>query len=227
MFLHIRDNQNYANIRRNRIFRDRLNPLDAYNDAEIIARYRLSRELIIALYDLIGPNIEPQTERSHAIPGMMQLFCCLRYYACGSFQRVVGDGIGIERSTVSRIVSRVTIQLCNVKNMFIQFPHTQNDIVRSKQEFYEIAQFPNIIGAIDGTLINIVRPRRDEHLFVNRKGKHSLNVLAVCDAHAKFTYVVAKYPGSVNDAFIWRHCRLQDMFTDGEIPSGWLLGDNV
>ena len=40
-------NQNRANIRRNRIFKDRINPLDAYNDEEIIVRYRLSRELIL------------------------------------------------------------------------------------------------------------------------------------------------------------------------------------
>ena len=222
----MRGRHHHQNIRRNRIFRDRLNPLDAYNDAEIIERYRLSRELIIELYDTIGPNIEPVTQRSHSVPGMIQLFCCLRYYACGSFQRVIGDGLGLERSTVSRIISRVTTRLCNEKDAFIKFPIDRNDLQSTKEKFCDIADFPNVVGAIDGTLINIIRPRTDEHHYVNRKGRHSLNVLAVCDANLKFTYVVSKYPGSMNDAFIWRHCRLRELFADETIKSGWLLGDN-
>ena len=52
----------------NRLFRDRLHPLDAYDDIEIVRRYRLSRELILELYDYIGEHLEPQTPRNHAIP---------------------------------------------------------------------------------------------------------------------------------------------------------------
>ena len=37
------------NIRRNRVFRDRDNPLDYLDDADIIRKYRLSRPLITNL----------------------------------------------------------------------------------------------------------------------------------------------------------------------------------
>ena len=122
----------HANIRRNRVFRDRLNPLDAYNDREIVARYRLSRQMIIKLYDLIGADLEPQTHRNHAIPGMLQIFVALRYYACGTFQHVVGDCHGIHRSSVSRIVPRVTNALCQRKHIFIKFPTVLTDVVATK-----------------------------------------------------------------------------------------------
>ena len=47
----------------------------------------------------------------------------------------------------------------------------------TKGQFYSLGRFPGVIGAIDGTRIPIIAPSEDEHLFVNRKGFHSINVL--------------------------------------------------
>ena len=198
LFLHIRNHQQ-NHLRRNRVFRDRLHPLDAYNDTEIISRYRLSRPLILQLYDDIRVDIEPQTRRSHAIPGILQLFSALRFYATGTFQAVIGDSVGVHKCSVCRIVTRVTDAICRLKNRYIRFPRTAADIATTKQTFHDIAHFPQVIGAVDGTLIPIKRPKINEHLYINRKGVHSLNVLAVCNADMVITTVVAKYPGGSNE----------------------------
>ena len=226
LFLYLQQLQQRQYIRRERVFRDRQNPLDAYNDEEIRERYRLSRQLIMDLYDVIGEDLEPSTNRNHAIPGMLQIFIALRYYACGSFQNVIGDSIGVHKSTVSRIVCRVTQKLCRVKDQFMEFPVTRQAQLQSMQAFYELAEFPRVIGAIDGTLITIKRPSINELLYVTRKTGHSLNVLAVCDAQLKFTYVVAKYPGSSNDAFIWANCVLKERFENRGFERSLLLGDS-
>lgn len=226
VFLHIQD-YNRRQLRKQRVFRDRVHPLDAYDDTELKARYRLSRPMIMEIYDHIGIDIEPQTNRNHAIPGMLQIFCTLRYYACGSFQTVVGDGLGIHRSTVSRIIARVTTALCQLKNRYIKFPSLRNELQETKEQFHAVARMPNVVGAIDGTLISITAPREQEHLYVSgRKGGHSLNVLAVVNSQLKFTYIVAKYPGSTNDAYIWNNCRLYDLFEAGQFNESWLLGDS-
>ena len=79
VFLNVRANeQQNNNLLRNRAFRDRLHPLDTYNDIEIIRCYRLSRELVLGLYDQIGHELEPSTQRNHAIPGILQLLCALK-----------------------------------------------------------------------------------------------------------------------------------------------------
>ena len=213
-------------VRRPRVFRDRTHPLDAYNDVEIIERYRLPRPLIIELHDLIQNDIEPQTRRNKAVPAMLQLFCALRFYACGSFQRVVGDGLGLHRSTVSRIVNRVSSAIVRHHRRYITFPTTQAAKQDMKANFFDVAQLPGVIGAIDGTHIRICTPHVDEHLYVGRKGGHSLNVLAVCSHDLKFTYVVAKYPGSTNDAFIWSTCALNRTFQHEDMEDEWLLGDS-
>lgn len=226
VFINIRDYQEQLNLRRNRIFRDRLHPLDAYNDREIIRRYRLSRPLILELYDEIAHEIEPQSLRSHAIPGILKLFCVLRFCATGTFQAVIGDSIGIHKSSVSRIVARVTTALSTLRNEYIKFPVREADMARTKQRFYDIAQFPRVIGAIDGTLINIKKPTENENLFISRKGVHCLNVLAVCSSDLLFTYIVAKFPGANNDSFIWNYCNLQERFEAGDFRNSLLLGDS-
>ena len=80
------------------------------------------------------------------------------------------------------------------------------------------------MGAIDCTHVRIKSPSIDEHLYVNRKNFHSINIQGVCDAELKFLNIIAKWPGSTHDSFIWSNCALKEMFEDGTISDGWLLG---
>ena len=109
-------------LRRPRIIRDRTHPLDAYNDDEIKFRYRLTRELIIDLHTIISDDLEPNSYRNNAVPPMLQIFCTLRYYATGCFQREIGDTSGFDRSSASRFINRVTDAICRRKHRFIYFP---------------------------------------------------------------------------------------------------------
>ena len=136
----------------------------------------------------------------------------------------MGDGLGLHRSTVSRIITRVTAAICRLKHTFIKFPRNEDEVQQTKEQFYNKAHFPNVLGAIDGTLVPIIAPKDEENIYVSRKG-HSLNVLAVADATMKFTYVVSKFPGSTNDGYIWTTCALHGKFERGEMD-GLLLGDS-
>lgn len=62
---------------------------------------------------------------------------------------------------------------------------------------------------------------------MSRKGRHALNILAVCDAKLRFTYAVSKYAGATNDAYIWSNSRLIQLFDNGDIEGGYLLGDSA
>ena len=94
-------------------------------------------------------------------------------------------------------------------------------------DFYDIKEFPLVLGAVDGTLIPIKAPSVDEHLYVCRKGYHALNIQCVCNAKKQFLDVVARWPGSTHDAHIWNHCNLSLAFESGEIHNDWLLGDSA
>lgn len=89
--------------------------------------------------------------------------------------------------------------------------------------------FPGVVGAIDGTHIAILKPREDEHNFINRKGYHSMNVQLICDTNLTILSVNANYPGSTHDAFIWRNSMVRDFLVNQYnlgLRRTWLIGDS-
>ena len=62
---------------------------------------------------------------------------------------------------------------------FIIFQRTNFDITRLKQGFYEISSFAIVIGAIDGTYIQILAPHIGEEAYVNQKAYNSINFQTV------------------------------------------------
>ena len=89
-----------GSLRRQRIFRDRLNPLDAYSDVEFIARYRIRREMFLELHDKIETFMSRSTSRSHSLSVTTQLAVTLQFLATGSFQTVVASAHGISQPSV-------------------------------------------------------------------------------------------------------------------------------
>lgn len=209
-------------IRKERVFRDRNNPLDIYNDQELVERLRFPRETILMLASRLENAIHPPTERNHSIPAVLQVCVALRFYATGSFLNTVGDAVGLHKSTVSRIVYKVSSEL---SKMLPEFPNNTAALNKMKADFHSIAGFPNVVGCIDGTHVRLQGPSADEHLYVNRKGYHSINVQAICDANLKITNCVARWAGSTHDSRILQHSQIGEAFDQGLID-GILLGDS-
>ena len=71
-----------------RKIRDRLNPMEFYENSEFSQRYRFTKESVICLNGKVGPAIKHQSERNFAVPPLQQLLIALRFYATGCFQPV-------------------------------------------------------------------------------------------------------------------------------------------
>lgn len=84
----------------------------------------------------------------------LQVLCTLRYLAKADFFSEVGDLHGISKASMSLLLPRVCRALCQMLDN-IRFPSSQQSINAIKQNFYDVARFPNVVGAIDGTLIPI------------------------------------------------------------------------
>lgn len=88
---------------------------------------------------------------------MNQLLTTLRLYSCCGHQTAIGDFIGAHQSTVSRIVNRVTNAIAQLTPQFISMPN-ERERLHIATAFYNIAQFPKVLGCVDGTHIKIQSP---------------------------------------------------------------------
>ena len=207
-----------------RIFRDRQNPLDIYNDAQLLSEYRFDRESLFKITSKLEPDLDHQTRRNHALPAVQQVLIALRFFACGTFQSVVGDVFNVHKSTVCRVVHRVAHALCRRLDTYVKIPSHADGAVFAER-FFATAGFPNISGVIDGTHVRIQAPHRYEDQFVNRKNYHSINVQLICDPDCKITNVVAQWPGSTHDSRMLSESNIGRSFEAGT-QWGMLLGDS-
>uniref|UniRef100_A0A8C9XBY9 Harbinger transposase derived 2 n=1 Tax=Sander lucioperca TaxID=283035 RepID=A0A8C9XBY9_SANLU len=76
-------------LRRERVFRDRQNPLD-FPDTYLYERYRYSTEGITYLCELLEPHITNVTCRSHALTVPQMVCIALRFFASGTYLYAVG-----------------------------------------------------------------------------------------------------------------------------------------
>ena len=81
----------------------------------------------------------------------LQVLTTLRFLAKGGYLSEVADMHGIPLSSASRIIHSVCSVLCLCLDN-IKFP-TTHQLNRIKHEFCAICNFPNVVGAIDDTLI--------------------------------------------------------------------------
>ncbi|KAI4893509.1 hypothetical protein NFI96_003976 [Prochilodus magdalenae] len=190
----------------NKFIHTTFNPLEVLSDEAIIRKYRLSRVTIQDLIHFVHPHLVRATRHNYALSPAVQLLAALRFYASGSFYEVLGDGLGLSKASISRAVTAVTQVLLQLDKR-ITFTKTPED-ARVNQGFHAIADIPQVIGVIDGTLVPIARPSNNEAVYLCRKGYQALNIQVVCDYQGLFTDIVAKWPGSTHDAFMWANSAL-------------------
>ncbi|GAB0090034.1 Harbinger transposase-derived nuclease [Sergentomyia squamirostris] len=120
------------------------------------------------------------------IPLHIQVLCVLSFLTSGSYQLRVGMEAfnQISQTMISAFVKKICkIIVTNLSPRYLRFPRTQREAALIQYDFFMKTSLPGIIGIVDGTHISIGRlPRSVEPEYVNRKGKHSVNVQIICDS---------------------------------------------
>lgn len=148
------------------------------------------------------------------------------FFATGSILQVTGDFNGVDKSTASRVIDKVSRAIAGLHNTYIKMPRN-NDIQSVRQGFFSISRFPRCIGAVDCTHIKIQSPGgANAETFRNRKGFFSFNVQCVCDASLKIQNLVCRWPGATHDSQIFRNSRLKGDIERGIYGDSLLVGDS-
>ncbi|KAG0444343.1 hypothetical protein HPB47_013904, partial [Ixodes persulcatus] len=116
--------------------------------------------------------------------------------------RVVANQFGVHKSTVKKYVY-LLCQTLTTKFMmdFIRLPNVE-EARQIAANFEGRCHIPQIWGAIDGTHIPILAPRKGYRDFVNRKHWPSFNMQAVVDDRGVFRSISCSVPGSAHDATV-------------------------
>ena len=186
------DEVRHQNIR---IFRDRDNPLENMSDESFQYRYRITKEVAHDLCAVLNDDLNRATRRSQSLPPSLQILIAIRYFATGSFQRGNADIHGVHRTTVCKVIHKAAEAICGKANLFIKFPREQREMQTVKEQFYIMSNFPNILGAIDGT--NYITICRRTHLCVQERipcHKCASNLSAYHGIHKRGSYVSWVHP---------------------------------
>ncbi|XP_032690643.1 putative nuclease HARBI1, partial [Odontomachus brunneus] len=108
-----------------------------------------------------------------------------------------------------------------------KFDPSRNRVNEVWTGFEATSGFPKVIGAIDGTHINIPAPLIEPVSYINRKGHYSIQLQAVCDHRTNFIHCYVGHPGSVHDQRVFRLSELQQWLGDPDkFPQNChILGD--
>jgi hypothetical protein len=139
----------------------------------------------------------------------------------------VGDLAGVSKATVCRVLRRVSECIARMCIHKISLPAEQDFLTKTKRNFFKIARFPGVIGAIDCTHVAIQSPGIETgELFRNRKGFFSKNIQAICGPDLKFHNLVTRWYGSAHDATVFAQSRIHGALSNGRYPADChLLGD--
>ena len=113
------------------------------------------------------------------------------------------------RSTISLIVSDVCTAIwTNLAAQHVRMPQNTTDWQDISNDFYNLWQFPNCLGAIDGKHVVITAPPNTGSMHFNYKGTFSIVLMALVDGHAKFRYIDVGAYGRNSDGGIFRNSSL-------------------
>ena len=130
---------------------------------------------------ILGLTIEKKTTHlPETLPPAESLAMTLRFLATGDSQASMSYAYRVGRSTVSTIIAEVSDAIWNVlKDKYVHFPSHETECEAISNEFDEIWNFPQCLGAIDGKCVRIVVPRSSGTLYHNYKGFFSIILLAI------------------------------------------------
>ncbi|KAJ8937986.1 hypothetical protein NQ318_015483 [Aromia moschata] len=196
-------------------------------DLLFFQHFRLKKDTILQFLPRIEERVEYIHNLNNSISPINQLLIISRFYATGCPQFSLAHFGGMHKSTVCRIIKKVTEAICHLSEEYIKMPASDEDIRRVQIGFFEKASFPRVIAVIDCTHVKIQSPEDiDAEIFRNRKGYFSLNVQVAVDSSYKFLNLVARWPGSIHDATIFYNSLLRACFERNDYPNCFLLGDS-
>jgi hypothetical protein len=219
-------------------FQQRLNWdafVDKYKDKPLFRRHlRMSYDSFCTLLHLIRDHLDNTDDKMASLRGgkiiiELHLYATIRYLAGGSYSDICVF-CGVSVASFYCIVWR-TIHAIN-KAISVKFPSTAEECGNLAAGFEKISHrgvIKNCVGVLDGYLLAITTPRKNEaknvrSYFSGHYQKYGVNIQACCDAQCRFTFLGIGGPGVTKDRNAIKESGLNDKVE--LLPHGYVcIGD--
>ncbi|XP_037828778.1 uncharacterized protein LOC119616491 [Lucilia sericata] len=134
------------------------------NENAFVKKFRLNKVSFMYVFNSIKDDLKA-AQRSTFIPSMLKLAAALKFLPQGEVCEAIQTNL---------CTKHIVFEMCEEKKM------------EAKRFLNTKCSIPGVIGTVDGTHIQIIRPNNNEHLYFNRKQKHSINAMARLSLLEKF-----------------------------------------
>jgi hypothetical protein len=172
---------------------------------------RMSKRSFDRLLSFILPFMADERDKANGRGGPiipeLRLYATLRYLAGGSYTDI-HFFCGISETSLYRVVSTVIALIIDCKELSIDFPTTEKECENAAEGFRSVSSgdaIINCISVIDGLLVRIVTPSKEEaknvrSFFSGHYQAYGVNVQAAADHLCRFTFVGVAGPGVMSDS---------------------------
>lgn len=191
--------------------------LRLYDEEYFFKYFRMSVLQYEELLSMVAPLIQKSSQKRECIGPNERLCVTMRYLTTGDAQTTVAMNYRISPASVGRIIYETCEALWQVLSPYLQCPKNETDWKRIANEFNLIWNFPHCIGALDGKHVVMQAPENSGSSFFNYKKTHSIVLMAICDAHYKFTMVDIGDSGRNSDGGVFANSQMGEAFVKKQL----------
>ena len=167
----------------------------------------MSKNTFHELVALVAPQISRRDTRFRpAVSVRKRVAIALWRLANGASYRTIATNFGVEKSTCVQITNNFCEAICRLE--YIKFPVNMRETATAIAAFKDESDFPQAVGAIDGTHIEIAAPSENPADYFDREKRFSITLQAVVGGDGIFMDTAIGYPGSMHDARVLRSSEL-------------------
>ena len=181
--------------------------MPGWNDADFKANFCVSHATFVYLVNELQPSAEARALTQYHSSGPACCYCSLETgNQCGVPDdcHLFGDGLSSVCVIVHQVCEAIVVLL---GPQYIKLPQGEGwqTVVDG---FLQRWQFPQCVGAMDGSHIPIIAPPVNAKDYYNRKGFHSILLQGVVDHQCRFMDIYIGWPGSLHDAHIFANSNI-------------------
>ena len=148
----------------------------------------------------------------------------------GDSFKTVSYSYRLGHATVCQIVRETCRVIVNTLMKEVMPEPSEEKWKAIAEDFWNIWNFPNCIGAVDGKHVNIEAPANSGSVYFNYKKTFSVTLLALVDANYNFIMIDVGSFGRSSDGGIFSHSALGKRMENSSLnipPDSSLPGTNI